>query len=60
MKPIVTIGDHTFVSVKHNNVILLSVTQKNINVMVTVNFMYQVIDGPAHFPVRPSPRLCGT
>lgn len=44
VQPILTIDDQTFINIKHNNVMLMCVTQKNINAMVILNFMYQVVD----------------
>lgn len=44
LKPIMTVGDITYLSVKHEDVYLLAVSKRNTNAMVVLNFLYQLVD----------------
>lgn len=44
IKPIMTIGEVTYLSVKHEDVYLLAVSKRNTNAMVVLNFLYQLVD----------------
>lgn len=43
IKPIMTLGDTTYLNIKHQDVYLLAVTKRNTNAMVVLNFLYQLV-----------------
>jgi len=44
IKPVMLVQDCTFIYVKHNNVYLLAVTQRNTNCMVILNYLTQLVE----------------
>ncbi len=44
LTPIITDEGITFVYIRHNNIILMSATQKNANAMVMLNFLYKLVE----------------
>jgi AP-1 complex subunit mu len=44
LTPIITDHGYTFIYIKHNNLILMSVTKKNTNAMTILNFLYRVVE----------------
>lgn len=44
IKPVMTIEDITFLNVKHNNIYLMAVSQRNTNALVVLNFLYQMVE----------------
>jgi len=43
LKPIMTVGDITYLCIQHKDVYLLAVSKRNTNAMVVLNFLYQLV-----------------
>lgn len=44
IKPVWTVGETTFLSMKHKDIYLVAVSKRNTNAMVVINFLYQLVD----------------
>lgn len=44
LTPIITDEGNTFVYIRHNNIILMAATNKNVNAMVVLNFLYRLVE----------------
>jgi len=44
LTPIITDEGTTYVYIRHNNIILMSATQKNANAMIILNFLYRLVE----------------
>jgi len=44
LKPVMTESEITFLTVKHNNIYLMAVSQRNTNALVVLNFLYQMVE----------------
>lgn len=44
LTPVITDDGYTFVYIKHNNLFLMAVTQKNANAMLILTFLYRAVE----------------
>lgn len=44
LTPIIRDGEHAFLYIRHNNILVMGVSKKNVNAMVVLNFLYRLVE----------------